>query len=216
MPTLKNKPAAATTERVQDRGLRSKTWNTATPGRRIMQAYIGPIHWDNAGTLEDIDFTPTLSGNSWDADTGPLSVNINNVNGPGFGITGKKVQGTAQVDVLNSSGSPTLDTTDPLRIRYTWVETLPGIDVEIQVRGGGVYTYFFVKDPTSDHVWEERITTTGDFDTTYHPPTLVDVFGDKLQDNLSVADLAGNVKEYTISKTFPLVLTPDQYPLVMY
>lgn len=216
MPVRKRKPLAAMTERTEGRGRKSKIWNTSTPGRRILQVYMGDVHWDNNGVFDEIDFTPSLRNGTYSATNGPFEFDVVNSRGPGYGITGKRISGTVRVSYLNTTGgSPTVDATDPLRVKYLWADTLPGIDVEVQVRGAEVFSYTFIKSPTSAHTWEERVIATGEVGGTEFSPMLVNVFGDKLMDSMTI-DTQGTTRTHTISKTTPLVLTPEQYPLVAY
>jgi len=213
--TLRDKPGGGT-ERNAERKHRTKVFQHPD-GHRTLQAYIAPIHWDNNGVMEDIDFTPKRAGNQWEAQNGPHTINVSNQL-PSFTLTGKKIPGTATAVLQGVTGNnaPVVDSTDPLRIKFLYADIFTDIDVEIQLRGPYVFTYTHIKTPTAVHRFDWDIITTGFFAGILQAPRLVDNVGDQYPAQVTTEQHRGNVRRTIVDPAFPVVFTPDMYPLTVY
>ena len=157
-------PPANSTEIVGRRTLRGKSW-LRDDGKVVVRQNMSPIHFDDNGTLTDIDMVPTLQGQSYSfSNTSPYfgSVSRNDVGytyvsraNPGNQVTVLLIKPAGPPDV------PVVDFSDPFRIRFLWTDILPDIDIEIQLRSYGINTYTHIKTPAAAHTIQWQVILIG-------------------------------------------------------
>ena len=196
------------TERVADRKVFSKKM-TRPDNKTVVRIFGQPLHWDDSGTLRDIDMTPTDRGSDYRAVDGLYEVTVEK-NRPGFVYT-SRAGGEVSTHLQGVTAAPILDTRDSRRIKFTWIDAFKDIDVEIQLRPGGVWTYTSIKTSTAIHEFVWSLTTDG---LGAKDPRLESALNISHPEFISAVDVLG---ERTITiDTVAAEFLPADYPLVVF
>ena len=211
---IRPQPPGTTTERVNQRTTHGKAWNRPDGKIQLVQS-MSPVHWNNAGVLEDIDLGVSLTGASYHvSNAAPYSARVDR-GGPGFTTSSKINPGDSlTTELVIPNGPPhnaTLDLTITGRTRFIWVDILPDIDVEIQLRSWAILTYTTIKTPAAAHSIAWTYFTTGTIAA--REPLLQNMLGDMYPEAIS-AVVVNNIRTITID---PVIadFAPSDYPLVI-
>ena len=151
-------------EILSKRTLKSKTFDIGG-GLHKQAIKIGtPVHWDNAGVLEDIDTTPRIEGTEWVVDQAPYDLRIDQTR-PAFTYT--NASGSMTWTLTKIGGTP-VNTSNMTAIEVErgieYRGLHPGITLLLDIRGDKVEWWKTIDSPAAPKSFEWTIERDDGFD----------------------------------------------------